>query len=115
MLKTGVHHRSPGGDRRPKLLAVHRLRGPAAGVPGPASDLLDRHAGLRQQGHERVAQLARRPVLAKTGVRSDHLELAPDTSWGPLQMLIASLERLGYMVTKVGIGDDWDLWLSTGW
>jgi hypothetical protein len=32
-----------------------------------------------------------------------------------MQKLLAELERLGYTVTKIGIGEDWKLWLSTGW
>ncbi len=39
----------------------------------------------------------------------------PPYGWAQTQKLIASLERLGYMVTKIGIGGDWKLWLSTGW
>jgi hypothetical protein len=36
---------------------------------------------------------------------------APE-GWGPRQMLLGKLERLGYRVAMVGAGDDWRLFLS---
>lgn len=32
--------------------------------------------------------------------------------WGPRQRLIGQLERLGYRIEQVGIGDDWRLVLT---
>jgi hypothetical protein len=61
-----VHYLGALLQDRPELLPVHGLGDMAAGMANKPCDLLDRHASVGQQRDERVPQVPRRPVPAKT-------------------------------------------------
>ncbi len=67
-----VHGYGAGEQHRAELVAVDGLGDRGAGVPAQVGDLLDRHAAVRQQGHEAVPQLPGRPL---GGVQADLFDM----------------------------------------
>src|SRR5260370_5860893 len=71
-----VHGFSALGDHRLELVPVDLLGNCRGGVPDEISDVLDGYAIVAQDGHERMPQFARRPVVADPGTLGDRLERA---------------------------------------
>ncbi len=77
-VEDGVHGLGTLGDHRLELVPVDLLGYRRAGVPAEISDGLDGYAVVAHDGHERVTQLAGRPVLPEPRLPGDRLERPAD-------------------------------------